>query len=319
MVGYYPTKEAAIAALAEYHQMPIITNHMTFSEVYAQWSATKYQTISHNAANTYKAAYAACELIHEMRFADIRLAHLQRVIDTCGKNYPTLTKIKMLFNQLYAYAVQNDICNKDYAEFVKISQYNTEEKEEKHKIFSTEEIHTLWENADRSEDVRVILMLICAGLRVGELLNLHKNDVDLEHRILRIKKAKTKSGVRLVPIAEATLPFWKEQMAKDGDFVIPNRRDKTRRMMYTSYLTTYFNGTLEQIGIEDHLPHDSRYTFVSILTSAGIAPVIIKRIVGHKSKDITERVYTHFEIQQLLEAVDAPNWRDPFIGTVSVL
>ena len=30
------------------------------------------------------------------------LADLQFVIDDCGKNYPTLKKIKVLFNQLYA-------------------------------------------------------------------------------------------------------------------------------------------------------------------------------------------------------------------------
>ena len=38
---------------------------------------------------------------------------LQFVVDTCGKNYPTLKKLKGLFNQLYAYAMKNDICNKD--------------------------------------------------------------------------------------------------------------------------------------------------------------------------------------------------------------
>ena len=38
---------------------------------------------------------------------------LQFVVDTCGKNYPILKKLKGLFNQLYAYAMKNDICNKD--------------------------------------------------------------------------------------------------------------------------------------------------------------------------------------------------------------
>jgi integrase len=318
-VGYYPTQEAAIEALAMYHKNPTITEKVTFSEVYAQWSASKFSKISHSNMNNYKTAYSACESLYNMRFADIRLAHLQAVIDTCGKNYPSLTKIKILFNQLYDYAMQHDLCNKDYSSFVNIAQYNTDDGEEKHKIFTTEEIQTLWANADRSADIRVILILICAGLRVGELLDLKKEAVDLHQRIIRVKKAKTKSGVRIVPIADCVFPFWQELMEQDGTFLIPNRRDKNRRMMYASYLKTYFTNALEQVGIGEHFPHDSRYTFVSVLTSAGIAPVVIKRIVGHKSKDITERVYTHFELQQLREAVNTPDWRDPFIGTVSVL
>ena len=48
---------------------------------------------------------------------------LQTVIDTCGKNYPTLRKIKVLFNQLYDFAIKNDICNKDYSTFVDVVQY----------------------------------------------------------------------------------------------------------------------------------------------------------------------------------------------------
>ena len=48
---------------------------------------------------------------------------LQTVIDTCGKNYPTLKKIKVLFNHLYDFAIKKDICNKDYSTFVDVVQY----------------------------------------------------------------------------------------------------------------------------------------------------------------------------------------------------
>ena len=45
------------------------------------------------------------------------------MIDTCGKNYPTLRKITVLFNQLYDYALKNDICNKDYSSYVDVVQH----------------------------------------------------------------------------------------------------------------------------------------------------------------------------------------------------
>lgn len=40
------------------------------------------------------------------------------------KNYPTLKNIKILFNQLYKYAMKNDICNKDYSKYVDIAKYS---------------------------------------------------------------------------------------------------------------------------------------------------------------------------------------------------
>jgi len=306
-------------ALAEYHKFPQLSEHrVTFAEVYNMYSAEKFKKISQSNINNYKASYKCCEPLYDMRFTDIRLAHLQAIVDGCGKNYPSLTKIKILFNQLYDYAMQHDLCLKDYSEFVNIEQYRDEDKEEKHKIFTTEEIRTLWENADRSEDIRVILILICAGLRIGELLDLKKDAVSLDERIIRIKKGKNKQSIRIVPIANAVLPFWRDLMAKEGSFVIPNSRDKNRRMMYASYLNTYFLKSLTQIGINDHFPHDTRYTFVSAMTAAKIQPVLIKRIVGHKSRDITEKVYTHFEIQQMIEAVDTPDWKNPFFDAISV-
>lgn len=48
-----------------------------------------------------------------MVFADIRLSHLQGIVDDCGKNYPTLRKLKVLFNVMYGYAMKNDVCSKD--------------------------------------------------------------------------------------------------------------------------------------------------------------------------------------------------------------
>ena len=70
-------------------------------------------------------------------------------MDACGKNYPTLKKLKGLFNQLYAYAIKNDICNKDYSEFVDLNRYK-----DKHpnkcdwNKFTKDQIARLWKLAE---------------------------------------------------------------------------------------------------------------------------------------------------------------------------
>jgi site-specific recombinase XerD len=40
------------------------------------------------------------------------------------------------------------------------------------------------------------------------------------------------------------------------------------------------------------------------MAQKGIDERIIKKIVGHKGQGVTQVVYTHFEMQQLLESIN---------------
>ena len=57
----------------------------------------------------------------------------------------------------------------------------------------------------------------------------------------------------------------------------------------------------------EHKPHDTRHTCVSLLTEAGVDERIIKKIVGHKGKSVTETVYTHLDLEIKLEAMKCYN------------
>lgn len=52
-------------------------------------------------------------------------------------------------------------------------------------------------------------MLIYTGVRVSELLNLKKENINLDEQYFDVVQSKTKSGVRRVPIADKVLPFFK--------------------------------------------------------------------------------------------------------------
>jgi integrase len=51
-------------------------------------------------------------------------------------------------------------------------------------------------------------------------------------------------------------------------------------------------------------PHSTRTTFVSFLTEKDVPQIIIKKIVGHTSGDVTADVYTKLSLAPLLEAVN---------------
>ncbi len=61
---------------------------------------------------------------------------------------------------------------------------------------------------------------------------------------------------------------------------------------------------MEQLGMS-HTPHCCRHTCISMLAEAGVDVTTIKKIVGHSgAMTVTERVYTHLDIQVLVDAIN---------------
>lgn len=74
-------------------------------------------------------------------------------------------------------------------------------------------------------------------------------------------------------------------------------------MKYWNYYEEKWKVIMSQLEL-DHKTHDCRYTFATLMDNAGANKVSIKRIMGHASTDITDKVYTHKDIDELKKAVD---------------
>jgi integrase len=305
IIGYAATKAEGLQMLAEYNQNPfdVKAAKTTFQEVYELWSKAKFPTISKSNIHGYEASYKVCGMLYNRIFKDIRLAELQAVVDSCGKNYPSLKKLKILFNQLYTYAMKNDICNKDYSDYVDILPYKDKNPLKRdRKKFTKEEIDRLWTLKDDSY-YQIVLMLIYNGCRISELLNLKKENVHLDEQYFDVVKSKTENGIRKVPIADKVLPFYKAWF--DGsacEYLLHTPEQK--HFVYRNYYDSYWTPLMEQLGF-DHTPHDTRHTCISMLAEAHVDQTMIKKIVGHSgAMTLTERVYTHLDIQALVEAMN---------------
>ena len=175
-IGYAKTKSEGLQLLAEYNKNPfdLRAGSITFKDVYEKWSAAKFPTISKSNINGYNASYKLCRPLYERIFKDLRLADLQSIVDNCGKNYPTLRKLKVLFNQVYDYAMKNDLCQKDYSEYIDIVKYkNKNPNRLSREKFNKLDIERIWDLSD-DKYYQIVLMLIYSGVRVSELLDLKK-------------------------------------------------------------------------------------------------------------------------------------------------
>ena len=304
-IGYAATRAEGLQMLADYNNNPfdLKASKVTFQEVYERWSKEKFPTISHSNVKGYEASYKVCESLYRKIFRDLKLVDLQTVVDTCGKNFPTLKKLKSLFNQLYEYAMKNDICSKDYSEFVDIVKYKDKNPDKRdHNKFTKEEIERLWTLAE-DPYYQIVLMLIYNGCRISEFLDLKKEDVHLDEQYFDVIASKTENGLRKVPIADKLLPFYKAWFEGSACEYLLHTPDQ-KHFDYRNYFDSYFTPLMELLGF-DHTPHDTRHTCISLLTEADVNPTTIKKIVGHSgAMTLTERVYTHLDIQILVDAIN---------------
>lgn len=316
IVGYAETKKEAFEILVEYNKNNPVSSRttintcssdckdLTFEDVYNKWSERKFPTVSQSNVGGYKAVYKLCEKLYDKSFKDLKLIDLQAVVDSCNKNYPTLRKLKILFNQLYDYAMKNDICQKNYSEYIDVIQYkNKNPNKQSRDKFSDDEIKQIWAlKEDRT--CQTILMLIYTGCRIGELLNLKKENIHLEEQYFDVVASKTENGIRKVPIADKVLPFFKEwyDMNPKSDYLLSTAYGKPFR--YDNYIVNYYNPTMKNLGI-NHTPHCCRHTCISLLASVKTEPTTIKKIVGHSgAMSLTEKVYTHLDIKVLIDAIN---------------
>ena len=148
-----------------------------------------------------------------------------------------------------------------------------------------------------------MLIMIYTGWRIGELLAMRTDDVDLTEWTMR-GGSKTEAGKnRLVPIHSRIRPLIERLYDPDREYLIPSP-DGNRPLSYYTYRDVYFRRVTEQLGMPDHRPHDCRHTFASEADSAEMNKLCIKRIMGHASQDITDRVYTHKTIEELRREIE---------------
>jgi integrase len=315
-LGYYATRKEAMQALAEYNNNPydLASKKITFEYCYNAWAPKHYEKYK-GAAPGLKAVYKLCVHIKDIPMADIRLKHLQDLMDSIADKSVTMqTKLKTVFLRTFKFALENDIIQKDYSQFVTITQTPTKQ-DIKSKFFTKEEIKNVFANKDwivsyptakkSYADIQLVdsvIVQLYTGTRVSELLGIKCEDIDLAKRTIHVRGTKTDAADRLVPIHRDLVPYLEARLAEGNEYLFTNANGKPfKPVPYRSY---FFMPFMEHIG-STHTTHALRHTFISIMDRCGVPAesVVLKRIVGHSNKTVTEH-YTHKEIEELIEAID---------------
>ena len=272
-----------------HHHTQLEERSLTFKDIFEMWKsyALKDDEKSSKAAS-YITAFKNSSVLWNKKFDSIKREDMQGVIDACSKSISTKQNLKKLYNQLYKYAIMEDLADKNYAQFVTVSGDDCERGEP----FSMDAIKALWKNKSNPA-AQITLMMVYSGLRITELTAV---DIDLANRIISGGLKTKASKERKAPICDATFSFWEDF---DQDFFVPD-----------SFRRHEFYSLMEQIGFAEengkkHTPHDCRHTFSWLCDSVGMDEASKHLLMGHALKGDTEQtVYRHRTMEQLRTAIN---------------
>lgn len=307
VLGRFAERTDANIALAEYNRSPFDVNKrdITFKEVYDMWYDWKYvngkKKYSASSIGCTKGAYKKCSSLHDMKFSEIRTDDMQKILDDHTLSHAYMEHILNLLHQMYKYALEYDIIQKDYSSFAKITK---EDDDEPGIPFTKDELSALWKNVDTVPWCDTVLILIYTGWRITEFLEMQTKDIDTTEWTMYggIKTAAGKN--RIVPIHSGIRNMVLHYYNSENKFFMASDTNKKTHISNRTYYDS-FQDVMDQCGItEKHTPHDCRHTFTSLLDSAGANEVCIDRLVGHTSKTLTKRTYTHKDIDELRQAIE---------------
>lgn len=173
------------------------------------------------------------------------------------------------------------------------------------------EVENLLESPDDSEvlqrrDRAIVELLYATGLRVGELVSLDWDDLDLRARVLRVigKGGKERMVPFGQPATDALLAWqtdWPSLVSPGpggGEPVFLNHRGG--RLSDRSVRRIIDRHTLAA-GLPPGVhPHTLRHTFATHMLEEGADLRTIQELLGHASLSTTQK-YTHVELERLLQ------------------
>jgi integrase/recombinase XerC len=177
-------------------------------------------------------------------------------------------------------------------------------------VIQSSDIETLFEQADCGKPLGVrdrawMELLYASGLRIGELVGIDLDDIELRSRLVKVRGKGSKE--RIVPFgskAEAAIRAWLAVRLE----LIRGHEDE-RQPLFLNYrgqrisarsVRRLFDGYVRRASLRSGVsPHTLRHSFATHLLNAGADLRTIQELLGHASLSTTQK-YTHLNDWELI-------------------
>jgi integrase/recombinase XerD len=153
-----------------------------------------------------------------------------------------------------------------------------------------------------ARDRVMLVMLYSCGLRRNEAVNVHTDDINLDARMVHVKKGKNYKE-RFVPFNKSNAQYLQEYIYDHRPNLVKSRKESALFISVTgepmTHGTLYTRLKLLQLYTEDISlqqkqlsPHTLRHSIATHLLEAGMPLEKIAKFLGHASLESTQ-IYTH--------------------------
>ena len=202
--------------------------------------------------------------------------------------------------------------------FFKFKLKKAPSKKERLSLDEIDQLHQVDLNIDlRIWNVRnaFLLSFYCAGVRVGDLIQLKWSNIQGDYLIYSMDKTESYRKVKLIQQSRDILNLYKSDDNLKKHFIFPflkndeDYSDKNFLMAQLSSQTAKINYHLKKIaklaGIEKRLTsHIARHSFADIARKKGVKLYDISKALGHTNLGITQAYLASFDDDSLENAID---------------
>ena len=182
-------------------------------------------------------------------------------------------------------------------------------KEDYEEVFDEDETQKMLSYLTGNRDIRNdgIILLFVSGVRVGELVGIKPQDIDLNSNTVKIRRTetrfkegddtifaikeypKTKAGIREIVIPTSYSWLLKElsDKSKGHEFVF----EEDGKRLTTLLIRKRIYSICKKVGVYKKSPHKIRATYDTILLDNGVDKRTVKDQMGHSDISVSEKSY----------------------------
>jgi len=147
----------------------------------------------------------------------------------------------------------------------------------------------------------IVIVAVYTGCRPSEYKALGEANLDFDHRLISIRKSKTKAGILTVPMKQEVFDALRLWLPKTkGPWVFPSPRNPR---MHIQDFGKAFDKAVKQAGLTGVTPYSLRHTFATELDGKA-RRVTVSKLMGH-SREPHTLPYLHADWQEKVAAIES--------------
>lgn len=203
-----------------------------------------------------------------------------------------------VINGFFEFCVVHDICLRNPAEGIKLADRGYGKMR---KIFSEKDMFRFLDTIridtpDGQRNRAFFELMYSSGLRLGDIRNLEVEQVNIDERVLFVKKGKGKKD-RYVPFSETARVFVVKYMADGRKKHLRKTKTNEKRHMFLgvrgrpsySQLKRWFRKHIAECGLSlEYTMHSIRHTTATHLLACGAGIRYVQELLGHEDLKTTQ-------------------------------